>query len=498
MEFRIGIHLGEVRIEGERLYGDGVNIAARLEKLAGPGGICLSGTVQEQVRRKLDLGYEDLGMQDLKNIPDPVQTYRVLLEPQETSAPDQAPGIDTLTVPGFGSRPAIAVLAFDNLSGDPEQEYFADGFADELITLLSASREFPVIARNSSFTYKGKAVDVKQVGRELGVRYVVEGSVRKAGDRVRVTAQLIDAATGGHVWAETYDRHLRDIFEIQDEITEAIVGSMGHALLLSEGKRAIQKEPRNLDAYDYRMQGLWHGFKLTREDNRKSQTCFEKAIELDPEYAEAFANLAFSHYMDNLRQWTDSPARSLGEQFRNAEKCIELDNTNPRGHHALAWACSLSGQRDRALTAARLAVELQPSFAEGHLALGLFLIMTGRHDEGIAHQERALRLSPRSVLTSYAIHCTSLGHFGAGRYEESVECEHRAQQLAPDYWISLGTLTASCAHLGRMEEARSTLQKMLRSNPEYSEDAFRMIYSIADVDFVERWLGGIRKAGLEE
>jgi adenylate cyclase len=406
--------------------------------------------------------------------------------------------LDPLTVPGFKGRPAIAVLPFDNLSGDPEQEYFADGFADELITLLSASPEFPVIARNSSFIYKGRAVDVTQVSRELGVRYVVEGSVRKTGDRVRITAQLIDATHGGHVWAETYDRHLRDIFEIQDEITEAIVGSMGHALVLSEARRAIDKEPQNLDAYDYRMRGVWHFFKLTKEDNRKAQTFFEKAIELDPEYAEAFSNLAFLHYMDNLRQWTDSPARSLAEQFRTAEKCIQLDNTNPRGHHALAWACSLSSKRDQAIAAAELAVELQPSFAEGHLALGLFLIMTGRHDEGIAHQEKALRLSPRSVLTSYSIHCTSLGHFGAGRYEKSVECEHRALQLAPDYWISLGTLTASCAHLGRMEEARSALEKMLRSNPEYSEDAFRMIYSIADADFVERWLGGIRKAGWKE
>jgi adenylate cyclase len=341
-------------------------------------------------------------------------------------------------------------------------------------------------------------VDVKQVSRELGVRYVVEGSVRKTGQRVRITAQLIDATHGGHLWAETYDRDLPDIFEIQDEITEAVVGSMGHALVLSEARRAIDKEPQNLDAYDLRMRGMWHFFKSTKEDLRKAQSLFRQAIELDPEYAEAVSDLAFSHYLDFLRQWTDSPARSIAEGLQTAERCIQLDNTNPRGHYALAWACSLTGQRDRALTAAELAVELQPSFAEGHLALGLFLIMTGRHDEGIVHQQKALRLSPRSLLTSYAIHCTSLGHFGAGRYEESVECEHRALQLTPDYWISLGTLTASCAYLGRMEEARSALDRMLRANPEYSEDAFRMIYSIADADFVERWLDGIRKAGWKE
>jgi pentatricopeptide repeat protein len=245
------------------------------------------------------------------------------------------------------------------------------------------------------------------------------------------------------------------------------------------------------------MRGIWHLYKFTKEDNHKARTFLEQAIEVDPEYAEAFSDLAGSHYFDNLQQWTDSPARCLAEQLRTAEKCIQLDNTHPYGHHALAWAYSLTGQREKALAAAELAVELLPSFPEGHLVLGLFLIMTGRHDEGIAHQEKALRLSPRSRFASMFIHCTSLGHFGAGRYEKSVEFEHRALQLTPDYWISLGTLTSSCAHLGRMEEARSTLKRMLRANPEYSEDAFRMIYSIADADFVERWLGGIRKAGWE-
>jgi adenylate cyclase len=390
------------------------------------------------------------------------------------------------------------VLPFDNLSGDPEQEYFADGFADELITLLSASPEFPVIARNSSFTYKGKAANVKQVSRELGARYVVEGSVRRSDDRIRITAQLIDATTGGHVWAETYDRHLRDVFEIQDEITEAIVGSMGYAVLLSEARRAIHNEPQDLDAYDCRMRGWWHQLKFSKEGNRKARAFYEQAIELDPEYAEAFSDLASVHYLDNLLQWTDSPAQSLAEQFQAAEKCIQLDNTLAYGHWALAWAHSLSGQREKAIAAAELAVELLPSFAEGHQALGLFLSITGRHDEGIAHQEKAIRLSPKSFLTSYCMHCISLGHFAAGRYEESVEWEKRALQRTPDYWTSLGTLASSHAHLGRMEEARSTLEKMLRSNPEYSEDAFRMIFSIADPDFLERWLGGIRKADSEQ
>jgi adenylate cyclase len=389
------------------------------------------------------------------------------------------------------------VLPFDNLSGDPDQEYFADGFADELITLLSASREFPVIARNSSFTYKGNAVDVKQVSRELGTRYVVEGSVRKTADRIRITAQLIDATTGSHLWAETYDRHLRDIFEIQDEVTEAIVESMGYALLLSEARRSVHKESPNLDAYDCRMRGLWHAFKFTKEDSRKARAFYEQAIALDPESALAFGDLAMAHYLDVNRQWSDSPERSLTEAFRAAQACVRLDNTNAVGHWAVAWAHSLSGQRDEAVAAATLAVELRPSFAEAHQTLGLFLIMVGRYDEGIGHQQKAIQLAPRSWLTSYCIHCISLGHFGADRYEDSVECERQALQRTSDYWISLGTLTSSYAHLGRMEEARSTLEKMLRANPDYSEDAFRMIFSIADADYVERWLAGIRKAGWE-
>jgi adenylate cyclase len=414
------------------------------------------------------------------------------------AADSSPPGLDSLTVPGFGGHPAIAVLPFDNLSGNPEQAYFADGFADELITRLSRLRRLPVIARSSSFTYKDETVDVKRVGRELGVRYVVEGSVRRAGDRIRINAQLIDATTGAHVWAETYNRELRDIFAVQDEITEAIVSSMGYALNLAEAERALQRESPDLDAYDYAMRGMWHAFKFTKEDNRKARELFKKALELAPERAGTFAALAMTHYQDNWRQWTDSPVRSLAEQLRAAEQCIKLDNTEAGCHWALAWAYSVSGQRDQAIAAARLAVEFQPSFAEAHQALGLFLIMTGRYDEGIAHQEKAIRLSPKSWLTSYCMHCISLGHFGAGRYEESVEWEQRALQRTPDYWISLGTLASSYAHLGRMKEARSTLKRMLQSNPEYSEKGFKIVFSIADTEYVERWLGGIRRAGWEE
>jgi adenylate cyclase len=534
MQFRIGIHLGDVTVEGDRIYGDGVNIAARLEGLAEPGGVCVSRTVHEQVRTKLALPFEDLGEQTVKNIAEPVHVYRVQWTAQETPrkttpAKNRKPAIaatalivlgltafglwkiaigpdsptatdERFLVPGFGTKPAIAVLPFDNLSGDPEQEYFADGMAEELITRLSTEADFPVISRNSSFTYKGKAVDVKQVSRELGVRYVVEGSVRKAGGRVRITAQLIDAASGAHLWAETYDRELRDLFEIQDEITEAIAGSIGFPLIASEARRAMGKDRRDLDAYDSGMQGFWHMIQITQEDNRKARALFEKAIALNPQNrhaSSAFANLAWTHYADILFQWTDSPAELLREQFRAGEQCVKLNSANASCHWVLAWAHSLSGQREEALYAAQLAVQLYPSAAPFHQTLGLFLSITGEPDAGIAHQEKAMRFSPRAPATSYYLHCIALGHFAAERYEEAVHWELEALQRTPDYWISLGTLASTYAHLGRMDEAKATLDRMLNANPHASAEAFRMIFSIADAAFIDSWLGGLRQAGWE-
>jgi adenylate cyclase len=542
MQFRMGVHLGDVMVEGGRIYGDGVNIAARLQALAEPGGICISAEVHGQVRHKLDIEYADLGEQRVKNIPDPVHVYRIQVEAATLPSVEPRLGPRTLaaagavlvlavagwllwqlgarrspapeasipladleaaatgehfTVPGFGSAPAIAVLAFDNLSGDPEQEYFADGIAEELINRLSAFRSLPVIARNSSFTYKGKAVNVTQVSRELGARYIVEGSVRRAGGRVRISAQLIDATIGHHVWAETYDRELQDIFAVQDEITEAIAGSLGWAWRVSEAKHAMHKDPRDLDAYDLTMRGFWHLRRSTAEDNRKARALFERAIEIDPQHPLPFALLANAHYSDNLFQWTDSPTRSLAEQFRAAERCLKLDPAWGLCHWTLAWAWSLTGQRDKALAAAELAVELAPSFPLAHQTLGLFLAVTGHPERGIAHQQKAMRLSPLSPMMSYYLHCIALAHFAAERYEEAVRWEQRALQRKPDYWISLGTLASSYAHLGREDDARSAVWKMIESNPESSAEAFTMIFSVADAAFIEAWLDGLRKVGWE-
>jgi adenylate cyclase len=499
MEFRIGVHLGDVAVEGVRIYGDGVNIAARLEGFAEPGGICISGTVQEQIRRKLDLRYEDLGMQDLKNIPDPVQTYRVRLKPQEASEPDQAPGMDALMVPGFGSRPAIAVLAFDNLSGDPEQEYFADGIAEDLLTRLSAWRDFPVIARNSSFTYKSKAVDVKQVNQELGVLYVVEGSVRKAGDRVRISAQLIDATTGQHVWADRYDRELRDIFALQDEITEAIVVQMYPELEKVESERAVHKEPHDLDAWDCVQRGWWHYWKqLSKGDNLAARRFFERAIELDPHFARAFAGLAMTHYHDLFYQWAESRERSVGELVRAAERAVALDDRSVHAQSVLGLAYLVTGQQEKAIAACELAVQLNPGAAGAYAHLCGVPAIAGSPVTAITYIETAMRLSPKDPLMWFLLFQMAFACFAAERYEEALDWAERSLQRRPDWAGSYRVLAASHAHLGQLEEARGALDEALRRQPDFSASTWQSLIPSADPGVTERYIEGLRKAGLPE
>jgi adenylate cyclase len=499
MDFRIGLHMGDVSVEGERIYGDGVNIAARLEGLAAAGGVCISATVHEQVRNKLDVDFTDLGDQTVKNIPDQVHVYALRLPAQPGTAEivdEVLAGADRISVSGFGGRPAIAVLPFDNLSGDPEQEYFADGIAEDLITRLSGWRWFPVIARNSSFTYKGKAVDVKQVSRDLGVRYVVEGSVRKAGDRVRISAQLIDATTGHHVWAERYDRRLEDIFALQDEITQAIVEGIEPRIRQYEPERAIHRDPQSLDAWDLVQRGIWHANRMTREDNEQARQLFERAVKLDPRSVWAFGGLALTHYMDVGFQWTDSMERSVSELVRSAERAVAIDDKDPQAQIALATACSVTGPQDKMLAAADRAVELNPSMAMAYFYIGSFLAMAGRSEEAIASLEKGMRLSPQDPKLFGFLSGVAWAHFAAERYEDAIDWAKRSLKERGDWLDGLAALAASYAHLERMDEARVAVEEIRRLHPEISVSAVQHVLAAAAPDLAQRSLDGLRKAGL--
>jgi adenylate cyclase len=495
MEFRIGVHIGDVAVEGERIYGDGVNIAARLEGLADPGGICLSGSIHDQVQRKLDLGYEDLGKQNLKNLPDPVQAYRIRLEPEAGLPPQSLPGMDELTVPGFSGVPAIAVLPFDNLSGDPDQEYFADGIAEDLITRLSAWRYFPVIARNSSFVYKGKSVDVKQVSRELGVRFVVEGSVRKFRDRVRISAQLIDATTGAHVWAEKYDRELTDIFAVQDEITETIVGSLVPASHRIERRRSVRRDPQDLDVWDRVQRGYWHLYQYTRDETLKAESLFRDAIEVDPHFSIAYVALSQCLAYEIIYRWTDSPAKTRAECLQVAEKSVALGEDLPPAHVCLGMACQVMGDYERALVAHQKAIELNPSYAIAHCGLSLALTYTGRPDEAMETLRKALRLSPHDELAHFFLFDLARLHFIAERYEDAVEWAKRSLDLRPRQADCLRILAASYGNLGRIDEARAALDAAVRLEPGLPA---RRLRSGVPRPHADRYLDGLRKAGLKE
>jgi adenylate cyclase len=485
VEFRIGINVGDIIIDEGDIYGDGVNIAARVETLASPGAICISEDAYKQIKGKLALDVSDMGEQRLKNITQPIRVYGVKLV--------DAPARTDLTLP---NKPSIAVLPFQNLSGDPEQHYFADGMVDDIITGLSRIKWLFVIARNTTFTYKGRAVDVKQVGRELGVRYVLEGSVRKAADRVRVTGQLIDAETGAHVWAERYDRKVDDIFALQDDITLSVVGTIEPSLRQAEIERVKRKRSDSLDAYDLVLQAQPDVYSRMPERCAKALLLLERALGLDPTYALAHAYTAECQHTIFLRGGLQEEHRTAS--IRHAESAIAYGHDDAS---ALAFAGFVIGMdkhdRAAALTAFEAALSVSPSSALTYILGSTIFALAGEAERAIEWAERGLRLSPFDLYRASAFCAVSFAHFQRGRYEDAADAARKAIQATPGFSVCHMALAAPLAKLGQLEEAKAVGARVLELQPTFGYVTFlRNVGAVPP--FVKDFGDALCSAGLPE
>ncbi len=495
IQFRIGINIGDIIIDGDDIFGDGVNVAARLEALADPGGIMVSGVVHDQVRDKLSFGFEDMGEQTVKNIARPIGVHRVSLIESAPPATFKSTAVAGKTEPSIGNRPSIAVLPFANMSGDPEQEYFADGISEDIITGLAKLRWFFVIARNSSFAYKGKAVDVKRAARELGVRYVLEGSVRKGGNRVRITAQLIDAATGNHIWADRYDGELTDIFALQDEITRKVIAAIEPNLLEAEGIRSQHRSPEDLDAWDMVMQANSLFWRLTKHDSEAAIALLRQAAERYANYAPAHSMLAFVLLISRQVGWI-SMEREVNEPAAIAGHAVELDDRDPWAHLALGYVALTRRQTDEAADEFQHALDLNPNFAAAHGYLCFALALDGRSDQAIPHGEQAIRMSPHDPQNALFNVALAAAHYLAGRYTEAIGCARKAMQQRFGLTNGHRIYIASLAQAEKIDEARAALAKLQELQPENS-----VAWIERNIPYtpkpMAKFLEGMRKAGLE-
>jgi adenylate cyclase len=496
MAFRMGVNLGDVIATSDTIYGDGVNIAARLEKLAEPGGVCIGRAVHDQVKGKLGYGFADLGEQRLHNIPEPVRAYRVNAAPGGGTAASASAG-KALPLP---EKPSIAVLPFANLSGDPEQDYFADGMVEEIITALSRMRWLFVIARNSSFVYKGRAVDVKQVGRELGVRYVLEGSVRKAGNKVRITGQLVDGSTGGHLWAERFDGALEDIFDLQDRVTASVVGAIAPKLEQAEIERAKRKPTESLDAYDYYLRGVAALHLWSREGIDEALAHFHRAIELDPNFASAYGQATRCYSMRKSNGWVVDRDRETAETARLAAKVAALGRDDAI---ALCTAGFSLGhvvgdvEGGDAMTERALALNPNLGIAWGFSAWAK--VWLGEPAAAIERAERALRLSPQDPRLYSMLCAIAYAHFIGGRDEEAVAWAEKSLRERPDYGpVAIRILAAGNAHLGRQAEAQKAVARLLALDPGLRVANLRELVPLRRPEHLARLAEGLRKAGLPD
>jgi len=488
IEFRIGINLGDVVVEEDGdIFGDGVNVAARLENIAEPGTVFISRTVRDFVTDAAELALEDLGERELKNIVRPVQVFRIA-PPTHVLAAAQAPA------PAVPQKPSIAVLPFTNMSGDAEQEYFSDGMTEDLITDLSKVSALFVIARNSSFAYKGRAVKVQEIGRDLGVRFVLEGSIRKSGNRVRIAAQLIDAESGGHLWAERFDRDLTDIFATQDEVVEKIVRALAVTLTHGEEKRLRRRGTENVAAYEavLRARELLGG--ATRETVAQARAMYRRAIELDPTYAVPHAGLAATGVSNYVSDWADDPDAELDQAERWARRALELDDSEPFAHMALGHVMLWRRDHDGALAEFRSMIALDPNFAQGYAATGLALMYAGRAAEALEPFALAMRLDPH--YPSIVLHYVAQANFSLGNYGTAAKQLTQRIARTPGTDSSRMMLAACYGHLGRAEEARAIWAELMKVNPEFSLAQRERVLPYKDPRDFARIAEGLAKAGL--
>ena len=489
IRFRMGINVGDIIIEGDDILGDSVNIAARIEGIAEPGGISISEDAWRQVQGKVAANFVDVGEQSLKNIARPVRVYRMDLAPKLAAA-SKAPS----PTPVLPDKPSIAVLAFNNMSGDPEQEYFSDGISEDIITDLSKLSELHVIARNSSFTYKGKPVDVMQVGRDLRVRYVLEGSVRKAGNRVRVTGQLIDTESGAHIWADRFDRDLNDIFAVQDELTQEIISALKVKLTPERKDRLARKNTIDQEAYDLFLRGRERAWLNTRSGNIEARNLLGRAVTINPDFAAAHAFIGFTHVNDYINGWAEIPERSLQIGLEIAERAVQMDETEPQGHYALAVALYFHRQLDRALAEARRSVALAPNFAQGHQTIARILTFSGDANGAINTLDAYMRLDP--LYPDMLLYFLAEARFSLGQFDEAVMALKQRHQRNPDSATSYALLASCYGHLGRIAESRAAWAEVIRISPNFSLERQRRILPFNNPDDFERRVEGMRKAGI--
>ena len=537
MEFRIGINLGDVVEEGDRIYGDGVNIAARMESLAEGGGICISGTVYDQVKSKLGLEYEYLGEQSVKNIEQPVRVYRVLSFPgaaahrvvkakstaqkkgrkaamaivalliiaagvaaiwyatmRPSAPPEEAVSEKKIDI-SLPAQPSIAVLPFVNMSDDPKQDYFCDGLTEDIITGLSKIPRLFVIARNSVFTYKGKPVKIRQVGQELGVHYVLEGSVRKAGNRVRITAQLVNAETGGHLWAESYDRDLKDIFALQDEIMEMILTSLEVRLTEGEQARIWRKGTENRKAYEITLKALESYRLMTKDGNEHARQLYRQAAALDPNYPVPVVGMSYTHWTDVIYGWSKSPSRSIAQSVELAQTALALDESLADTHVLLGNIYLMKKQYDPAMQALEKAVALNPNGADVNALLGLMLRYLGRSEEAVERLEKAIRLNP--IPPAWYLYNLGDAYRLAGRYEEAVVSFKKAIELNPDHLLAWIYLSATYGQMGREEDARAAADKVLQVSRKFLVEPYARRLPYKNQDDITNLIAALHKAGLK-